>query len=273
MEPDRLKDLAAIERELQREQDRPAVWAAVVRGQIDPWVAASQRAEIESASQLARDQALFQPMASELRERLLDQVLSGTQPSAIFTPLRRRLLRGLAATGSLAAAAGLLLFLSQEPPFAARSQEPIGAADDLVRELPANIQASVEIHGGSPGVREDPPLATPPGTLRLPASRKFRMEVRVAGRDFELHSIILHCPGADNGPKFGKTVQNSPRFLARDSRLTFSMLLRQRGLVEADVQPGSVSEACTLEVQVRIGADVFRVPDSSARAVGFTGLP
>lgn len=249
MESDPLKDLATIERELQREQGRPAIWEAVVAGEVDPQVAAEQRAGADTAAQLALDRVLFRPLAPDVRRRLVDQVLTRT-PRRV----RSRRVWGVGAAIGLAAAAGLVLYLLDKRPLSERVNRERA---DLVAELSVDIPASVEIVGGLPGVRGAPArpmVSTGLRPLPVSTSRSFRVQVRVQGRDFELHRVFLHCPRGDD-------------------ELRFSSLMRQTGFVEADVHPSSlVGEVCRLEVLIREGADIFKLPGPE-RPIMFTPPP
>lgn len=249
MDPDRLRDLAAIERELRSERDRPAVWEGVVHGQVDPSAAAQERARDDSPAQLTIDQELFRPLPAAQRERLLNLMLAeSTQPAAIV-PLRRRLFRSVAVGGGLAAAAGVLLLIARAP---------TDAIDDPVSAFPSNVSYSVEIIGGMTGDRGgNLPEGTPglptvaPGLPTVALDRGFRIQVRIKDRTFGLHKLFVHCAG-------------------HDSELSFTPLQQQSGLVEADVRPPQFSGGlCNIEVQVVEGSKVFRLPELPERRVKF----
>lgn len=242
MDPDRLRDLAAIERELRSERDRPAVWESVVHGQVDPSAAAQERAGDDSPAQLTIDQELFRPLPAAQRERLLNLMLAESTQLAAIVPLRRRLFRSVAVGGGLAAAAGVLLMIARAP---------TDAIDDPVSAFPSNVSYSVEIIGGMTGDRGGDLPEGAPGLPTVALDHGFRIQVRIKDRTFGLHKLFVHCAG-------------------HDSELSFTPLQQQSGLVEADVRPPQFRGGlCNIEVQVVEGSKVFRLPELPERRVKF----
>lgn len=238
MHSDPFKEFSALERELQKENQRPSVWAAVLRGEMSPEQAVQilRRDGLTDAELIARDQALFSPIDPARRDELLLQILSVTGSAQQRRLARRRSL--IAATVGLAATLGLLLLVFV--------REPRLPVPEQISELPRDIPCSVEIIGGAASVRSNPKTySVEPDTARLPAGRPFRVVVRIQERSFDLHRVIARCG-------------------ALERQLPFTVLAARPGLLEAEIRAElEAGQRCELELQIGEGGRVVRLPNTS----------